>query len=125
VVLVWVTRTIVQVERVPVQGAPPKMREYARTDPSRPLPREWTATDTCRSDRMSATTGDRGGDMDNARIGFVGLGRMGEPMAGRLVDSGVPLTVWNRSPPPSSTCSPPAGPPGRPRPPTSSCAATP
>jgi 3-hydroxyisobutyrate dehydrogenase len=36
--------------------------------------------------------------MDNARIGFVGLGRMGEPMAGRLVDSGVPLTVWNRSP---------------------------
>jgi 3-hydroxyisobutyrate dehydrogenase len=33
----------------------------------------------------------------DVRIGFVGLGRMGEPMAGRLVDAGVPLTVWNRS----------------------------
>jgi len=32
------------------------------------------------------------------RIGFIGLGRMGEPMAGRLVDAGVPLTVWTRSP---------------------------
>ena len=35
--------------------------------------------------------------MENPRLGFVGLGRMGEPMAGRLVDAGVPLTVWNRS----------------------------
>jgi 3-hydroxyisobutyrate dehydrogenase len=34
----------------------------------------------------------------DTRIGFVGLGRMGEPMAGRLVDAGIPLTVWNRSP---------------------------
>lgn len=31
-------------------------------------------------------------------VGFVGLGHMGEPMAGNLVRSGVPLTVWNRSP---------------------------
>jgi 3-hydroxyisobutyrate dehydrogenase len=30
-------------------------------------------------------------------VGFVGLGHMGEPMAGNLVRSGVPLTVWNRS----------------------------
>jgi 3-hydroxyisobutyrate dehydrogenase len=32
------------------------------------------------------------------RIGFVGLGHMGEPMATRLVRAGVDLTVWNRSP---------------------------
>ena len=34
----------------------------------------------------------------DTRLGFVGLGHMGEPMAARLVDSGRPLTVWNRSP---------------------------
>lgn len=32
------------------------------------------------------------------RIGFVGLGIMGEPMALRLVRAGAPLVVWNRSP---------------------------
>ncbi len=32
------------------------------------------------------------------RIGFVGLGTMGEAMAGHLVRAGHPLTVWNRSP---------------------------
>lgn len=32
------------------------------------------------------------------RVGFVGLGLMGAPMARRLVDAGIPLTVWNRSP---------------------------
>jgi len=31
------------------------------------------------------------------RIGFVGLGLMGRPMAVNLLRSGVPLTVWNRS----------------------------
>lgn len=31
------------------------------------------------------------------RIGFVGLGRMGQAMAPRLLDAGYPLTVWNRS----------------------------
>jgi 3-hydroxyisobutyrate dehydrogenase len=30
-------------------------------------------------------------------VGFLGLGRMGEPMATRLVRAGVPLVVWNRS----------------------------
>lgn len=30
-------------------------------------------------------------------IGFVGLGRMGQAMAGRLLDSGFPMTVWNRT----------------------------
>ena len=30
--------------------------------------------------------------------GFLGLGRMGEPMATNLVVAGVPLRVWNRSP---------------------------
>jgi 3-hydroxyisobutyrate dehydrogenase-like beta-hydroxyacid dehydrogenase len=31
------------------------------------------------------------------RIGFVGLGRMGQAMAGRLLDAGFPLTVYNRT----------------------------
>jgi len=31
------------------------------------------------------------------RLGFVGLGLMGEPMAVNLVRAGVPLTVWNRT----------------------------
>ncbi len=35
---------------------------------------------------------------DEARVGFLGLGHMGEPMAIRLVRAGVDLTVWNRSP---------------------------
>ena len=34
---------------------------------------------------------------DGPRVGFVGLGHMGEPMALRLVRAGVDLTVWNRS----------------------------
>lgn len=32
------------------------------------------------------------------RVGFIGLGHMGRPMAGRLAGSEFPLTVWNRSP---------------------------
>jgi 3-hydroxyisobutyrate dehydrogenase len=32
-----------------------------------------------------------------ARVGFIGLGIMGQPMASRLAGAGVPLTVWNRS----------------------------
>ncbi len=32
------------------------------------------------------------------RIGFVGLGLMGQHMARRLLDAGHPLTVWNRTP---------------------------
>lgn len=31
-------------------------------------------------------------------IGFIGLGLMGMPMARRLLSSGYPVTVWNRSP---------------------------
>jgi 3-hydroxyisobutyrate dehydrogenase/2-hydroxy-3-oxopropionate reductase len=31
-------------------------------------------------------------------IGFIGLGHMGLPMAGRLAASGASLTVWNRTP---------------------------
>jgi len=31
------------------------------------------------------------------KIGFIGLGRMGRGMAGRLLDSGYQLSVWNRS----------------------------
>ena len=31
------------------------------------------------------------------RIGFIGLGIMGRPMAGHLVDAGYAVTVWNRT----------------------------
>ena len=34
---------------------------------------------------------------DRPRVGFLGLGQMGEPMAIRLVRAGIDLTVWNRS----------------------------
>src|SRR5574341_1738033 len=33
------------------------------------------------------------------RIGFIGLGIMGRPMARNLLRAGFPLTVWNRSRP--------------------------
>jgi 3-hydroxyisobutyrate dehydrogenase-like beta-hydroxyacid dehydrogenase len=33
-----------------------------------------------------------------SKIGFLGLGEMGTPMAGRLLRAGHGLTVWNRSP---------------------------
>ena len=32
------------------------------------------------------------------KVGFAGLGRMGSAMAPRLLQAGIPLTVWNRSP---------------------------
>ncbi len=35
--------------------------------------------------------------MPNERIGFVGLGIMGEPMARNVMKAGFPLTVWNRT----------------------------
>lgn len=34
------------------------------------------------------------------RLGFIGLGLMGEPMAANLRRAGIPLTVWSRSPDP-------------------------
>jgi 3-hydroxyisobutyrate dehydrogenase-like beta-hydroxyacid dehydrogenase len=34
---------------------------------------------------------------DRPRVGFVGLGRMGAPMARQVLAAGYPLTVWNRS----------------------------
>ncbi len=35
--------------------------------------------------------------MPPLRLAFLGLGTMGLPMAGRLLDAGFPLTVWNRT----------------------------
>ena len=34
--------------------------------------------------------------MNLRRAGFIGLGRMGEPMARRIMEGGYPLTVWAR-----------------------------
>lgn len=36
--------------------------------------------------------------MSSVRLGFVGLGLMGDPMTRRLLGAGFPVTVWNRSP---------------------------
>jgi len=35
-----------------------------------------------------------------ARVGFLGLGSMGQAMARRLLDAGNDVVVWNRSPEP-------------------------
>lgn len=35
--------------------------------------------------------------MTNERVGFIGLGIMGGPMAANLLKAGFPLTVWNRT----------------------------
>ena len=32
-----------------------------------------------------------------AKVGFLGLGMMGSPMASRLLDTGHDVTVWNRT----------------------------
>ena len=31
-------------------------------------------------------------------VGFIGLGNMGVPMTEALIDAGIRLTVWNRTP---------------------------
>ncbi len=31
------------------------------------------------------------------KVGFIGLGTMGQPMAGRILGAGFPLTVWNKT----------------------------
>lgn len=36
--------------------------------------------------------------MSQPRVGFIGLGTMGTPMASHLAKAGFPLTVWNRTP---------------------------
>jgi 3-hydroxyisobutyrate dehydrogenase len=36
--------------------------------------------------------------MSDTKIALLGLGLMGSGMAGRLLDAGYPLTIWNRSP---------------------------
>lgn len=37
------------------------------------------------------------GEGARARVGFIGLGKMGHGMAGRLLDAGFDVAVWNRS----------------------------
>lgn len=41
--------------------------------------------------------------VENPRLGLIGLGKMGGPMASRLIEAGYALTVWNRS---SEKCEP-------------------
>ena len=44
---------------------------------------------------MTATA--KTGEEDKPRVGFIGLGIMGRPMAGQILRSGFPLTVFNRT----------------------------
>ena len=41
------------------------------------------------------------GRADATKVGFVGLGQMGRAMAGRLLEAGHELVVYNRSPGPA------------------------
>jgi 3-hydroxyisobutyrate dehydrogenase-like beta-hydroxyacid dehydrogenase len=41
--------------------------------------------------------------VENAAVGWIGLGKMGVPMAGHLISAGFSLTVYNRSPGPEAT----------------------
>jgi len=43
-----------------------------------------------------------------ARIGFLGLGEMGAPLATRLLRADHDLVVWNRSPERIATLTPPS-----------------
>ena len=36
--------------------------------------------------------------LNKTRVGFIGLGSQGGPMARRIVESGYPLTIWARRP---------------------------
>lgn len=38
------------------------------------------------------------GALIKEKVGFIGLGNMGQPMAGRILGAGFPLTIWNRTP---------------------------
>ena len=44
---------------------------------------------------MTETGGDKGSKAE--RLGYLGLGMMGIPMARRLVNAGYEVAVWNRS----------------------------
>ena len=44
------------------------------------------------------TTPGTAGDSPDKRVGFIGLGVMGQPMALNLARAGVELIVWNRTP---------------------------
>src|SRR5262249_24533575 len=66
-------------------GPPPPARSARSCADGDPL--AFSARDPC-----------AGGVGDMAKLGFCGLGRMGEPMAARLVDAGHGVTVWNRTP---------------------------
>ncbi|GFZ08109.1 glyoxylate reductase 2 [Actinidia rufa] len=48
-------------------------------------------------DHILATIHDYGADEMPVRIGFLGLGIMGSPMAQNLIKAGCDLTVWNRT----------------------------
>jgi 3-hydroxyisobutyrate dehydrogenase-like beta-hydroxyacid dehydrogenase len=40
----------------------------------------------------------RGTDAERMRVGFIGLGSQGGPMARRIIDAGYPVTLWARRP---------------------------
>jgi 3-hydroxyisobutyrate dehydrogenase-like beta-hydroxyacid dehydrogenase len=49
-------------------------------------------TDRGRLDSVQQNSG-----VQAPNVGFIGLGRMGQPMVGNLLDAGFPVTVYNRS----------------------------
>src|SRR6266571_1256801 len=57
-----------------------------------------TSSDCVVRPRIALAWSTRNGGGSMARIGFLGLGEMGTPMARRLLRAGHDLVVWNRSP---------------------------
>ena len=46
---------------------------------------------------MTASTDSGAGAPDRKRVGFIGLGHMGAPMARQLIDAGYEVTAWSRN----------------------------
>ncbi|CAO2165282.1 unnamed protein product [Urochloa humidicola] len=65
--------------------------------PSRGLPRRLLAS-------AASSSGEGGGGVEfQGKVGFLGLGIMGAPMASNLINAGCDVTVWNRT---KSKCDP-------------------
>ncbi|CAO2203795.1 unnamed protein product [Urochloa humidicola] len=73
--------------------------------PSRGLPRRLLASRAAAaSASSSSSSGEGGGGVEfQGKVGFLGLGIMGAPMASNLIKAGCDVTVWNRT---KSKCDP-------------------
>ncbi|XP_066379505.1 glyoxylate/succinic semialdehyde reductase 2, chloroplastic-like [Miscanthus floridulus] len=72
--------------------------------PSRRLSRRLVVSRAAAASASSSSGGQGGGGVEfQGKVGFLGLGIMGAPMASNLIKAGCDVTVWNRT---SSKCDP-------------------